>query len=141
VSPDRFYSVVEHTADIGIEIQVREEADVFVTAARAMFDLMFGLDTIAGSEGRPIEATGDTPGELLVAWLNEVLYVQAAEQLVFHDFVDVRLEEGRFSARGVGEKVDPARHVGEMEIKAATYHGLVFERAAGGWRARIIFDV
>ena len=72
-----------------------------------MFDLMFGLGAIGGSERRLIEVTGDDPGRLLVAWLNEVLYVHAADRLVFRDFVDARLSDGRFSAWGVGEKLRP----------------------------------
>ena len=138
---DRFYAIFDHTADIGIQLQAGDPAGIFTSAARAMFDLMFGLGAIGGSERRLIEVTGDGPAELLVAWLNEVLYVHAADRLVFHDFADARLSEGRFSAWGVGEKYDPDRHRGEMEIKAATYHQLVFEKAGGVWNARIIFDV
>lgn len=141
MNPDGFYAIVDHTADIGIRLEADHPARIFSNAARAMFDLMFGLETIGGSERKLIEVTGDSPGELLVAWLNEVLYVQAAEKMVFRDFTDARLSADRFSAWGVGEKFDPARHRGEMEIKAATYHGLVFEKAGGGWTARIIFDV
>jgi SHS2 domain-containing protein len=141
VNPDRFYAIVDHTADIGIQLEADNPAGIFSNAARAMFDLMFGLDAIGGSERRLIEVTGDSPGELLVAWLNEVLYVHAADKLVFRDFVDARLSEGRFSAWGLGEEYDPTRHRCEMEIKAATYHQLVFEKAGGGWTGRIIFDV
>lgn len=141
MDPDRFYAIVDHTADIGIELQTGDPAGIFTGAARAMFDLMFGLGAISGSERRLIEVAGDGPGELLVAWLNEVLYVHAAEKLVFHHFADARFSENHFSARGVGEKYDPDRHRGDMEIKAATYHQLVFEQAGGGWTARIIFDV
>jgi SHS2 domain-containing protein len=141
VNPDRFYAIVDHTADIGIRLEARDPAGIFSNAARAMFDLMFGLGAIGGSERRLIEVTAESPGELLVAWLNEVLYVHAADRLVFRDFADACLSEGRFSAWGVGEKYDPTRHRGEMEIKAATYHQLVFEKVGGVWTAQIIFDV
>jgi SHS2 domain-containing protein len=115
-----FYRVIDHTADV---------------------DLMFGLETVGKTCERTIEARADSLGELLVAWLNEVLYVHATERLAFSEFVEARLGDGVFSARGLGERVEPATHAGDMEIKAATYHQLVFERTAGRWTARIIFDV
>jgi SHS2 domain-containing protein len=60
---------------------------------------------------------------------------------MFSDFTDATLAEGSFSARGLGERFDPAVHSIETEIKAATYHGLRLERKDGGWTARMIFDV
>jgi SHS2 domain-containing protein len=136
-----FYRVFDHTADVGIEVDAGDRAGVFTRSALAMFDLMFGLETIGRTCERKIEARADTLSELLVAWLNEVLYVHAAERLVFSEFVDARLADGVFSARGLGEKLDPATHAGSTEIKAATYHNLRFEQAGDKWTARIIFDV
>ena len=135
------YRTIEHTADIGIEVQAPDQAGIFVKSALALADLMFGLDAIEPVEQRTLVSEGDTVEELLVAWLNDVLCVVAVEGVVFSRFTDARLEGTRFSARGWGEKPDPALHAAEMEIKAATYHGLSFLRTEGGWTARIILDV
>ncbi|MFZ1947133.1 MAG: archease [bacterium] len=136
-----FYRVFDHTADVGIEVDAGDRESVFTRSALAMFDLMFGLETVGRTRERTIEARADSPSELLVAWLNEVLYVHATERLAFSEFVEARLADGVFSARGLGERIDPARHAGSMEIKAATYHNLRLEQVGDRWTARIIFDV
>lgn len=138
---DRLYRIIDHTADIAIELVAVDRPGVFVRGALAMFDLMYGLESIAKKESRLIVVQGDTPEDLLVAWLNEVLYVHAVDRLMFSGFTDANLSESSFSARGLGEKFDAKIHKGEMEIKAATYHGLKLVRRGRGWTARIIFDV
>jgi SHS2 domain-containing protein len=47
------------------------------------------------------------------------------------------------AARGVvrGEGVDVDRHALRFDVKAATYHGLVFRESASGCFARVIFDL
>jgi len=106
-----------------------------------MFDLMFGLDRVDPKERRLVKAEGDSLEELLVAWLNEVLYAHAADKMLFSRFTDAELSGNFFSAWGWGERMDSGLHVAEMEIKAATYHGLAFRRTEAGWAATIIFDV
>jgi len=138
---DSIYRTIEHTADIGIEVEAPDQAGIFVKSALALADLTFGLDAGVPRDRRVVAAEAGSPEELLVAWLNEVLYVLAADGMVFSRFTDARLEGRRFSACGWGEKPDPALHAVEMEIKAATYHGLRFARTGGGWIARIILDV
>jgi SHS2 domain-containing protein len=107
----------------------------------AMFDMILGLESVARSETREVRITGDGLEELLVAWLNELLYVYSVEKMVFSGFSEADLGENTFSALVAGERFDPVRHSADMEIKAATYHDLSVRRDRGGWKARIIFDV
>jgi SHS2 domain-containing protein len=136
-----FYKTIEHTADIGIEVESPDQPGIFTRSALAMFDLMFGLDRVDPKERRLVKAEGDSLEELLVAWLNEVLYAHAADKMLFSRFTDAELGGNSFSAWGWGERIDPGVHAAEMEIKAATYHGLDFRRTETGWAATIIFDV
>lgn len=140
VSKD-FYKLIDHTADIGLEVESADIEGIFVRSGLAIFDLMFGLDSISKRASRGFHIEGDDLRELLVAWLNELLYVYAVENMIFSDFCDVDLKEQSFKATGLGEKFDPDKHRIEMEIKAATYHGLVLEKINGLWRTKIIFDV
>ena len=136
-----FYKTIEHTADIGIEVDAPDAAGVFTNGALAMFDLMYGLRSIRTKEKRRITVTGENLSELLVAWLNEVLYVHAVEKLLLAGFSEATLSGDCFSAWGVGERLDPDVHRCDMEIKAATYHDLSFKQTGDRWTARIILDV
>jgi len=136
-----FYRTIEHTADIGIEVLAPTRSDIFVRSAQAMFDLMFGIDSIGEGLERPIRVEGDNVEELLVAWLNDLLYIYAVDGVIFSGFTDVRLEEGSFSATGLGETFRPEKHDVASEIKAATYHGISVAPEGDGWKARVIFDV
>lgn len=141
MSSKPFYKTIEHTADIGVEVVSPDKKGIFGATALAMFDLMFGLDTIDQTERRRISVSGDNPEELLVAWLNELLYVYAVEKLVFSGIVEADLGDTSFSALALGEVLDPGKHSVEVEIKAATYHEVALKQENGRWTARVIFDV
>ena len=136
-----FYKVIDHTADIGIEVEAATREEVFTRCGLAMFDLMVGLESVGGDVPKPLSVTAENPTELLVAWLNELLYFYAVERIVFSGFADAELGEQSFRAVGCGEHFNPDKHRGELEIKAATYHDVSFARTGDRWVARVIFDV
>lgn len=134
------FEIIDHTADIGIIAYGRDEKEVFATAAYAMFSLIAELDGVDGMLCREIEVTADDKEALLVAWLNELLYLFDVEHVIFNGFEVMNLEERRLRANAYGEKFDPLRHVLKTQVKAATYHMLKVEKG-NGFRAQIIFDV
>lgn len=134
------FEIIDHTADIGIIAYGRDEKEVFATAAYAMFSLIAELDGVDGTLCREIEVTADDKEALLVAWLNELLYLFDTEHVIFNGFEVMNLEERRLRANAYGEKFDPLRHVLKTQVKAATYHMLKVEKG-NGFRAQIIFDV
>ena len=46
---------------------------------------------------------------------------------------------GTHDARG--EKFQPSRHRAKVLVKAITYHQLVLEKTARGWRAQVYVDI
>jgi SHS2 domain-containing protein len=114
---------------------------VFTNSGLAVFDLMFGLESIGGTVTKSLSVTAENPTELLVAWLNELLYSYAVDRILFSGFADARLGERNFRAVGCGEHFDPGRHRCDLEIKAATYHDVSLAFTEGRWKAKVIFDV
>lgn len=149
---------LEHTADVGLEVEAPDLERLFVRAARGMMVLLHERVPETGSEGRP--PGGDAPdlaslpesgGEvrrlevdapdlasLLREWLRELLYWHEVEGFAVTGAEFRRLEPTGLDAsvRGGPAPDDPIR-----EIKGVTLHGLVAEEREGGWYGRIIFDV
>lgn len=136
-----FYTVIDHTADVGIEVEASSREELFLKSGLAMFDLMFGLGSVGKDVTKPLSVTAESPSELLIAWLNELLYFYAVERIIFSDFTDVELGEQTFRALGCGERYNPDKHRCDLEIKAATYHDVSLACIGGRWKARVIFDV
>ena len=138
------FDVFDHTADIGLEVRGRDLADLLETAARATFeqvleDLPAEVEAIEQVRAVPMEGFEDDAGELLVVWLQELLYRFEREHLgpLEFDFADAG--PARVRARVGFGRFDPKRHRAGTEVKAVTYHELaVREGPDGTWSARMI---
>jgi len=135
------YQLIEHTADIGIEVREKTLEALFATAAFALFDLQVMTDKVRPTESAEVEATGGDPVELLIAWLSELQFRFETDKLVFVEFEMHELSESRVRATCRGERYDRRRHGSLALIKAVTYHQATVEPRDGGWFARLIFDV
>jgi SHS2 domain-containing protein len=135
------YEQFPHTADIGVRVFGASLKELFENAAYAMFDIIADIENMTGevTETFDLEAPGDE--ELLVAWLDELLYNFYTKQLIFNKFRVETLELGRLRATATGRPVGANRNRLKTEIKAATYGGLKIKKAADGYSVEIIFDV
>jgi len=136
------YRVFDHTADLGVEVTAATPEDLYAGAAFALFDLLTDLTAVRAEKPREIDVGGENPADLLVNFLREVLYACNGEGFLGKS-CDIRfLTSKRLRAVLKGEGFDPVRHRILKEIKAVTYHQCSVEEApAGGWVARVVFDV
>ena len=137
---EKEFEILEHTADIGIIAYGRNISEAFAGAAKGMFSLITEPGEIVGVENRDIELTAADQEYLLVAWLNELIYLFDTENMLFKRFDIARLSETQLKATAYGEKVNNSRHNIKMGIKAATYHTLKIEKN-DGIRVQVLFDV
>lgn len=88
-----------------------------------------------------MSASGSDPSELVVAFLTELLKLEATEQFLGRDIRarPVGNPPTAIVASVSGERFDPDRHTARTEVKAVTFHELVFDPARG--RARVIVDI
>ena len=141
------YTVFDHTADVGLEVRGESLADLLATAARAAFDQMLEdwPDKVILAEdvsvAPPPGLEGDL-GELLVTWLQELLFRFETRRLVPLEF-DFAAADAKEVLAHVGfGRFAPGRHRTRLEIKAVTYHELQVRRESdGAWSARFILDV
>ena len=134
------FEVVNHTADIGIRAYGKTPQEVFENAAVGMFSLMADLSTVKESESFDFSVEGEDRENLLVEWLNELLYFFETENVLLKKFEITEWSDHHLSARTTGERIDLQRHSLETQIKAATYHTLKVSHN-DLWQAQVIFDV
>lgn len=132
---------IEHAGDARIELRAENLEELFELAAVALLDLITDPAGIAERVERTIDLEADRPDELLVRWLNELLFVFETEGLLLRRF-DLRIEQGRrLRATARGERYEPGRHPIEALVKAATYHQLELSGQPGDWSATVVLDL
>jgi len=135
------YEQFPHTADIGIRVFGSGLKELFENAAFAMFDTIADLEGLKGDVTGNFKLEAQTPEELLVAWLDELLYNFYTKSVIFFKF-DVRdISDKSLVATATGRPVGENRNRLKTEIKAATYGGLKIKKTGDGLSVEIIFDV
>jgi len=133
------WELIDHTGDVGIRVRAGSLADLFATAARAMYDILVEAPGATAQREDEIVVEGDGD-ELLRAWLAELLYRFSVDEMIYVAF-DLEVGAGRLRARAGGQPMDRAKHGLRTELKAVTYHGLSLREEGGAWIGAVIFDI
>lgn len=83
---------------------------------------------------------GDVVG-LLIAFLNELLFLHESEDWLMASASVTALTPTRVQAVVTGETIDSSRHQIQHHIKAVTYHRASVRQTERGWEAMVIVDV
>jgi SHS2 domain-containing protein len=136
------FALIEHTADVGVRAWGGSEEAVFEEAAKGMFSLVCDPQTVGSEETLlvSVEAPLADHELLLVAWLNELLYIFEVRRILFSEFRVLELGESTLKAEVAGEPLG-SQHAVCGGVKAATYHALKLARTTDGWEAEVILDV
>ena len=136
-----FYKLIPHTADLRIKVWANDLAGLYVNSARALFDLIVGLNKIEKKEKHIVSTEGIDKEDLLVSFLNELIFLFATKKLLFSNFQIEGISDTRIRIIAEGGKFDTNKHKIIHEIKAATYHDINIEKVNNHYITRIIFDV
>ena len=133
------FKVLDHDADIRLEVYGTSREELFENAARALFSLIIDPATVVIPVlEKKLTVTGN--GELLVNFLNELLFAWDVDRFIPVD-VSVTFETKGLTAAVKGEIFDEDRHAVEVEMKAVTYHKFSIVEKGGIFTATIIIDV
>ena len=139
------YKVIEHTADIGLKVTGKTLGQFYENAAFGMFSMLSDPKRVKAGSSLAVEAHGIDLETLLVAWLNELLYLSCKRKTVFSWFKAGIKRRGRseYVLKGIakGEKIARGNPAPNFEIKAATYHGLKVKKIRSGYSTTIYFDI
>lgn len=131
---------VEHTADTGVEVEAATLEECFAKAAAGMF-AGFTRGGGVGERTLDLEVRADGLDELLIAWLEELLFRAEVGNLLLLGFEVTEVGRARLRARVACRALRPDDAATGSAVKAVTRHDLAVRRAGAGWRARVIFDV
>jgi SHS2 domain-containing protein len=142
--PDGYEFVEGATSDLSFVARASTVEGAFAAAARAL--LAATLDdpeSVARRETRSLSLEEPNLELLLLRFLNELVYLRDAEELLLHPQRIRVWSDGsaRLQAELAGERIDFRRHRLAAEVKAATAHELHLAPSAGGWTATVTLDV
>lgn len=139
------YSFIDHPADTGLEIYADSGEELFEAAAEGMFSLLIDLKQVKTESFYDIHVKADNYENLLIYWLQELLYYFSVDLMLFSEFsVSIHQNSGGrliLNGRCRGEAVDLLTHEIYTEIKSATYHQLTVTQTPKEWYGRVIFDL
>ena len=135
------YEVFEHTADIGIHVFGRTLPELFIHAAQGMESLLVAPEQLQTTTSRTITVNGHDQLSLLIAWLNELIFLFDTDYLLFRAFEIDTLTPTQLRGRAFGEPYDAQRHALSSAIKAVTWHEAAIQQVDAGYRVSIIFDI
>jgi len=138
------YTLVDHTADLGIQIQAPNLEELFINAGIVLIDLLLKRKTLVQNKSpEPVTITlnGIDIEDLMVRWLGEILYIFEAEQRVVLAINIETLNQKELKAQLTTIPFDDRSYEINHEIKAITYHQIKVAPKGKVWEARVIFDL
>lgn len=131
----------QHVADIGIRGCGNTVEQAFAQAALAMTAVITDPQLIDNKICIDVECESTDLEFLFVDWLNILIYEMATRHMLFNKF-NIKIHNGRLTAKVCGEPVNKEKHQPAVEIKGATLTELQVKKDNEGiWRAKCVIDV
>ena len=131
---------IDISGDVGLEIYGSDIKAVFTNAALGLYRLITP-STVADVETINLTVTGENIENLLIKWLNELIYIFDVDGLVASRVIIQNIIETELFAVIVGDFFDTEKYERGLLIKAATYHNFVLKKQNNGYIAKVIFDI
>lgn len=135
------FRLLAHTADMGLEATAATLEQLWVEAARGLLAVYGGSPAATPQEALEVVVSGHDLAELLVGWLNEIVFLLENRRFFPANFAIDELDGQQLRATIRGEPLDPARHRFSRDVKAVTYHQLRLEQRGDHWYTRLYLDL
>jgi SHS2 domain-containing protein len=135
------YAYFDVEADVGVRAWGRDRAEAFAEAALAVLALAVAPAGVEARETRDVRAQAATAEDLLVAWINECVYVHEIEGFAIHRVSVDRLDDALVHGVLHGEPLEPSRHQLGTVVKGVTHHHVSVTETTTGCEVSVIVDV
>jgi SHS2 domain-containing protein len=136
------YRFLDHPSEAWIEITAPSVPEVFQDAATALFEVMTDTFSIRPEIEFRFTLESDTRNELLVDWLNRLIWFQEVEKAFFSRF-EVQIQQNqkwKLEAMIRGERITE-RSERRSEVKSATYGLLEWKESGSQHLVRFVLDI
>ncbi len=127
----------EHTSELEIGVEASSFSELLAEAGRALAEVMSGRPARGLGKFERVLVEAPDREALLVAWLDELVFLAERDKKVFGDIVVERAGDRACVAQVRGEPVSDLK----TQVKAATFHGLQITDGPHGLSARVILDI
>ncbi|MDY6865051.1 MAG: archease [Halobacteriota archaeon] len=131
---------IEHTSDVGFEVEEETLEKLFSSSALAMYGFMIDPFEIESILSRDVDIQSEDLESLMFDWMDELIFLFESEKIVFNKF-DLIIEDFHMIGRCEGGVFDPLRHETGIVVKAVTYHMMEVKKRNGIWNTRVVLDV
>ncbi len=131
----------DHAADVGIRVEAKSLETLFIAAGLALMDWMGPEPNPRAPSRDRISLSADGIEELLVRWLQELLYRFHQKHAYFCDAEAMAVSPTGLACHLVEATWDESFRTVYQEVKAVTYHQLRVQCDNSICRATIILDV
>ncbi|MBN1595654.1 archease [candidate division FCPU426 bacterium] len=133
------YELLEHTADIGVRAWGQNPAELYQHAAQGLYAVALTAPPAHGEESWTIKLRADTLPDLLIGFLEELIYFLYTRRLAACAWAFKEMTENTVHVVCACKRLASGDF--RTEVKSPTYHNLKVEEQGGGWMAEIYFDV
>jgi SHS2 domain-containing protein len=137
--------MLDHTADVGFEVEAPALDSLFDEARRALLLTVFEQPPKMGERELPLQLSAPDLEMLLVRWINELVYlIQDAGFVPVHAKIQIQeadTETFSLEAHLTGAPALRENYGWQGEVKSATFHELSVLPKGEGWRTQVILDV
>ena len=128
-------------ADVAFEAYGKTLEELFENAALATESVQVDLKSVKKTETKSIEVKGDDVKDLLFNFLQELVYLKDAEQLLFSAFkVTIAKDASMLKALCEGEQIAD-HHRLESDVKAVTLHMFDIVKRGTKFVATVVLDI
>lgn len=138
------YTFIEHTADIAFKAWGYDIEKAFKNAAIALTNVITDTTKIQKKISKKISLEAKTKEDLLVHWLDELVYIFDVSQFIFTDFqieINKRKDTWHLNAKAFGDTFSPSKHPSGTEVKGVSYHNLKIWKKDNKTYLQVILDV
>jgi len=135
------YRELEHTADLGVEVEGHSLSEVVARLVLAEAALLAGRGAVVPDREERLEVSGEDSTRAALALLRELLYRFATARVIASSCTVLAAGPTGLAVRVELGPYDPLAHAEGYDLKAVTWHGARCAEEGETWKARVIFDL